>query len=201
MTREELLQHVVAGTQDFRSADLTRSDLTGASPTRVDPTRVDPTGANLAGANLSGANLTRVNLTRVNLRGANLSKAALKDADLTGAKLDGTDLGGASLNEARGFRFPTTQGPRDFRDRLAAWLEANPALYNPNQIGSANPDEPRDVAGWASWFVAADLPINLPATAIGLREIAIRSLWLDGSPMPSFACNVPLAQVLVNLRS
>ena len=183
---------------DLTGVNLTWVNLTRVNLTRVNLTRANLTGVNLTRANLTGVNLTGANLTGVNLTWANLTWANFTGADLTMADLTMADLTMADLTMAIGFRFADAPDPRTLRAAVADKIEAHPELHDQGKWGDGSPDPscgaPCCVAGWAC---------HLGGGARGdqVLSTAIRLLWLDGAPMPSFDGNASREEILAALRA
>jgi hypothetical protein len=178
---------------NLRRADLRRADLNGADLSGADLRRADLRGASLSGADLSGASLSGASL-----RGADLRRADLRGASLSGADLRGADLSGADLRGAIGLRLDGMPDPVDLRDKVAAHIKQHPELHNQSEWGdgSSNPScgTPCCVAGWAC---------HLGGGTYGLEveQAAIRLLWVDGKPLPSFSSGATRESILEALRS
>jgi hypothetical protein len=195
------------------SADLTDADLTGAKLSGADLRRADLTGAKLSDADLTGAKLSDADLRRADLTGAKLSdadltgaklsgadlrRADLTGADLTGAVLTGAVLTGAKLTDAVGFRFADAPDPRELRLKVADHIENHPDLHNQADWGdgSDNPacGTPCCVAGWACHLGGG-------ARDMDVSSAAVRLLWVDGAPMPSFSGHADRESILTALRA
>ncbi len=208
MTREELLAAYAAGQRDFTKVNLSEANLTGVNLTEADLTGADLYGVNLTGADLSGADLYGVNLTGADLSRADLSGADLYGVNLTGADLSGADLTGADLSRADlsradltgaiGFRFENAPDPAELRKLVADKIESHPELHNQREWGdgSANPEcgTACCVAGWAC---------HLGGGSRGeyVSSAAMRLLWIDGKPMPSFDISATREEILTALRA
>jgi hypothetical protein len=109
-----------------------------------------------------------------------------------------TNLMEANLTEANGFRFADAPDPRTLRAAVAGVLEAHPELHNQASWGdgSANTScgTPCCVAGWACHLGGG-------ARDSRVASAAIRLLWLDGAPMPSFGMDATLEDILSALRA
>jgi uncharacterized protein YjbI with pentapeptide repeats len=189
MTREELIASYDSGNRDFVGKDLRDLDLSG-----LDLSGANFRGADLQDTNLWGSSFRGVNFRGVNLRGACLRDACLRDADLRDAYLRGVDLRGADLRGADlqridlsaalldgviGFRYDDAPDPMVLRKLVADQIEAHPDLHDQESWGDGTCGTPCCVAGWACLLGGGRRNDHVSLAAL-------RLLWVDGLPMPSF---------------
>jgi hypothetical protein len=179
-------------------ANLARANLAGANLEEANLARANLEGANLAGAYLEGAYLARANLEGANLDGADLEGANLDGANLARVNLARANLAGADLDGAIGFRYPDAPDPVALRLAVADHIESHPELHNQAAWGSGEADPacgtPCCVAGWAC---------HLGGGARGdvVASAAVRLLWVEGLPMPSFEADASRNSILAALRA
>ena len=121
VTREELLELLQSGNQDFSNRNLEGIDLGGT----------DLSGIDLSGAKLSNSNLTNADLSNANLSNADLKGARLGGADLSGANLRGADLGGTELYERE------LSGTELYEAALSGAMTSELGLDNPKSLKNA----------------------------------------------------------------